>query len=156
MRYGRVLTTGLVLVLSAIGAIGAKGALAADVTGKVDVNSAYIWRGITLNDGLVVQPSLDVAAGNFGVNVWGNVDIDDYDNTLDQGEFSEVDITLTYSVSAGPAGIKGGYIEYLFPETDKGGAPGTREVFLDLSTAPADNFTIGLAGYYDFDEVDDY
>ncbi len=153
MKYGKLLIVGMVLVLSAM---GAKGTFAADVTGAVDVNSAYVWRGITFNDGLVVQPSLDVTAGNFGVNVWGNIDIDDYDNTLDAGEFSEVDITLTYSASAGPLGITGGYIEYLFPETDMGGAPGTREVFLDLSAAPADGFSVGLTGYYDFDEVDDY
>ncbi|HMA84159.1 MAG TPA: hypothetical protein VKN73_00520, partial [Desulfosalsimonadaceae bacterium] len=48
-----------------------------------DVVSAYVWRGITFNDGLVVQPYVDVAAGNgFAINVWGNYDIDDYDNTL--------------------------------------------------------------------------
>ena len=85
-------------------------AFGADVTAAVDVNSAYVWRGITFNDGFVVQPSVDVTAGNFGFNVWGNIDGDDYDDTLDSGEFSEVDLTLTYAIEAGPVGLTAGYI----------------------------------------------
>ena len=65
--------------------------MAASATAAVDINSAYVWRGITFNDGLVIQPSIDVAADNgLGINVWGNYDIDDYDNTLDDKEFSEI------------------------------------------------------------------
>lgn len=131
-------------------------ALAADVTAAVDVNSAYVWRGITFNDGVVVQPSIDVAAGNFGINVWGNLDADDYDDTLDSGEFSEIDLTMTYGIEAGPVGLTAGYIEYLFPTTEAGGALGTREVFLDASLAPADGISTGITAYYDFDEVEDY
>jgi len=59
--------------------------VAADVTAAVDVNSAYVWRGQTFNDGMVAQPSVDVASGGFGFNVWGNIDIDDYYSTLGLG-----------------------------------------------------------------------
>lgn len=131
-------------------------AFGADVTAAVDVNSAYVWRGITFNDGMVVQPSVDVAAGNFGFNVWGNIDADDYNDTLDSGEFSEVDLTLTYAIEAGPVGLTAGYIEYLFPTTEVGGAEGTREIFLDASIEPADGISTGITGYYDIDEVEDY
>jgi len=131
-------------------------AIAADVTTAVDVNSAYVWRGITFNDGVVVQPSVNIASGGFGLNVWGNLDVDDYDNTLDSGEFSEVDLTMSYSVEAGPVGLTAGYIEYLFPTTEAGGAEGTREVYLDAKVKPAGGFSIGATSYYDFDEVDDY
>lgn len=143
-------------ILAAMVMMTATTALGADVTAGVDVNSAYVWRGITFNDGVVVQPSLDVAAGGFGLNVWANLDADDYDDTLDSGEFSEVDLTLTYGVELGPVGLTVGYIEYLFPTTDVGGAEGTREVFLDASVSPLENFSMGIAGYYDFDEVEDY
>ena len=130
---------------------------AAEVTTAVDVNSAYVWRGITFNDGVVVQPSVNVAAENgFNLNVWGNLDVDDYDDALDSGEFSEVDLTMSYTHQAGPVALTAGYIEYLFPTTGAGGVEGTREVYLDASVAPADGFSVGLTSYYDFDEVDDF
>ncbi|RJP39347.1 MAG: MltA-interacting MipA family protein [Desulfobacteraceae bacterium] len=131
-------------------------AVAAEVTGGVDLYSAYVWRGITFNDGLVAQPSMDVTAGGFNFNVWGNFDIDDYENSLDDGEFSEIDLALSYTVEAGPLSVTGGYIEYLFPTTDAGGAPGTREIFVDLSGEPADGFILGATAYYDIDEIEDY
>jgi len=131
-------------------------AFGADVTAAIDVNSAYVWRGMTFNDGVVVQPSLDVAKGGFGLNVWGNLDVDDYDDTLDTGEFSEIDLTMTYAHEFGPVGMTGGYIEYLFPTTDKGGAEGTREIFLDAALEPMESFSVGVTTYYDIDEVEDY
>ncbi len=131
-------------------------AFGADVTAAVDVNSAYVWRGSTFNDGVVIQPSLDVAEGGFGLNVWGNLDVDDYDDTLDSGEFSEIDLTMTYAIEAGPVGLTGGYIEYLFPTTDVGGAEGTREIFIDAAIEPVDSFSLGVTTYYDIDEVEDY
>lgn len=150
------------LIFLSVFLMGQTAAFGADVTAAVDVNSAYVWRGITFNDGVVVQPSVDVTAGGFGFNVWGNLDVDDYDDTLDSGEFSEIDLTMTYGIEAGPVGLTAGYIEYLFPTTEVGGAEGTREVFLDASIQdiglmePIEGLSIGLTGYYDFDEVDDY
>ena len=152
MKFGKAI---MGLILAAM-VMSAGTAFGADVTAAVDVSSAYVWRGITFNDGVVVQPSVDVAAGNFGFNVWGNLDVDDYDDTLDSGEFSEIDLTLTYAIEAGPVGLTAGYIEYLFPTTEVGGAEGTREVFLDVSLEPADGISTGITGYYDFDEVEDY
>ena len=131
-------------------------AFAADVTTAVDVNSAYVWRGITFNDEVVVQPSLDVTSGGFGLNVWGNLDVGDYNNTLDSGKFSEVDLTARYSLQAGPICLTGGYIEYLFPTTDSGGAEATREFFLDASVKPLDGVTTGLASYYDVGQIHSY
>lgn len=153
MKATRAWVSGLLVIMVML---TAGTAVAAEVSGGVDLYSAYVWRGITFNDGLVVQPSMDVTAGGFNFNVWGNFDIDDYDNSLDDGEFSEIDLTLSYTVEAGPLSITGGYIEYLFPTTDVGGAPGTREIFVDLSGEPADGFILGATAYYDIDEVEDY
>lgn len=151
----KAMQAAVVLLLAGMSMVAGT-AVAAEVTTAVDVNSAYVWRGITFNDGVVVQPSVNVAAGNgFNLNVWGNLDVDDYDDTLDSGEFSEVDLTLSYSRQVGPVALAAGYIEYLFPTTETGGVEGTREVYLDASVAPADGFSIGLAGYYDIDEVED-
>lgn len=125
---------------------------AADAVLGVDVNSAYVWRGITFNDGLVIQPSLDVTKGGFNINVWGNVDIDDYNDTLDDGEFSEVDLTLSYSHSINTIDLSAGLIEYLFPN----GGQGTAEVFASGTVNLPAGFSFGLNINYDIDEVDDY
>lgn len=136
--------------------LGAGAADAAEVAADIDLYSAYVWRGITLNDGLVAQPSMDVSVDGFNFNVWGNFDIDDYDNTLDDGEFSEIDLTLSYTAEAGPLSITGGCIEYLYPATEAEIVLGTREIYLDVSGEPADGFVLGVIGYYDVDEVKDY
>src|SRR6056297_1659763 len=143
----------IILVFPAIFFFGVLPASAADATAGADVVSAYVWRGITFNDGLVVQPYVDVAAGNgFAINVWGNYDIDDYDNTLDENEFSEVDLTLSYALPIEPVDITIGHIEYLFPT----GGSGTSEVFLSAYINPAGGLSAGIDAYYDYDEVEDY
>lgn len=148
-----VLSVLMVLMLVLAGSVGfAKTSYAADVSAGADLVSAYVWRGITFNDGMVAQPYLDVTSGGLGINVWGNMDIDDYDDTLDSGEFSELDLTLSYGFSMDPVDVSLGYIEYLFPA----GGEGTREVFLGLSMDLVAGFSAGITGYYDFDEVDDY
>lgn len=124
-------------------------AVAADASVAIDLNSAYVWRGITFNDGLVIQPSIDVSRGGFGINVWGNFDIDDYDDTLDDKEFSEIDVTLYYGFTLDPVDISLGYVEYLFPA----GGEGTREAYLNLGTPIVDGLSIGVTAYYDVDEV---
>jgi hypothetical protein len=130
---------------------------AADATARIDVNSAYVWRGITINDGLVVQPSIDVGAtSNLSINVWGNFDIDDYDGAFQENEFSEVDLSATYSMSAGPVEMALAYSEYLYPHQGgtNGPASGSREVSLAAKTPVVGDLAVQGKLYYDVDEVD--
>ncbi len=143
----------MIFAVSMIFLAGALPARAADASAGADVVSAYVWRGITFNDGLVLQPYVDVAADNgFAINVWGNYDIDDYDGTLDENEFSEVDLTLSYTLPVESLDITIGHIEYLFPN----GGEGTREVFVSASSSLGGGLSIGMDAYYDYDEVEDY
>jgi len=128
---------------------------AADATVGLDMNSAYVWRGMTVNDGIVFQPSLNVTKGGFGLNVWGNLDGGTYDCTWDSGEFSEVDLTLSYGFDLEPLNITIGYIEYLFPTTENSGALGTREVYANFGMDIIENLSTSLSIYYDVDEVED-
>lgn len=144
--YGAV-----VLSLLAVGAAGSA-ANAADVTAVLDTNSAYVWRGLTFNDGFVLQPSLDVVKDGFDVNVWGNFDLDDYDGAVESGNFSEIDLSASYTHSFGPVDASLGLIEYTFPN----GAHGTTEVFGGLSMDVGAGFSINTKVYYDFDQVDDF
>lgn len=136
-----------VLILLALNGL----AMAADATAALDINSAYVWRGITFNDGIVLQPSLDVTKGGLDINVWGNLDVDDYNDTLDSGQFSEVDLTASYSFDVQKLNITLGMIQYLFPTTEKTGAPGTREIYASLGVPIVGGLSAGMDVYYDID-----
>ena len=146
----------VVMVLVASLACTVQTVSAVDVTGSVDLNSAYVWRGMTFNDGWVAQPSVDITKGGFNLNVWGNLDIDDYDNTLDSGEFSEIDLTAAYGFTVGMVDLRFGYIEYLFPTTDAGGAPGTRELFAGAAMRLPAGLAVSLDVYRDIDELKEW
>lgn len=127
-------------------------AYCADATLNLDVNSAYVFRGVTFNDGLVLQPSLDVVKGGLDVNIWGNMDIDDYDGAVKSGEFSEVDLAVSYSHTIDKLTLTGGVVQYLFPN----GGESTQEVFASGSVALVDGLSVGLAVNYDYDLIKDY
>lgn len=126
---------------------------AATATAAIDVNSAYVWRGVTVNEGMVLQPSIDVAAENgFSVNVWGNLDIDDGDGKWDDGEFSEVDLTATYAFKLGAVDASVGAIEYTFPN----GGDSTTELFAGLGYDLGNGFSLSGKLYYDCDLINDF
>jgi hypothetical protein len=108
--------------------------MAADSSLSLNLGSAYIFRGVTYNDGMVFQPSLNVndikvgedgAAGAFGVGVWGNLDLDDYNGTLNNGEFSEVDLYGSWLAPLESVDLTVGYNEYTYPS---GGGDADREL----------------------------
>ncbi|RJQ65195.1 MAG: MltA-interacting MipA family protein [Desulfobacteraceae bacterium] len=140
-----------VIVLAIV--LASSSAWAADATAALDLNSAYVWRGITLNDGLVAQPSLDVSKNGFGLNVWGNYDIDDYDNTLDDNDFQEIDLTAYYSFNIDKLDFTVGVINYVFPSS---GLPATLELYGTVGTTLAGGLSIALGFYYDVDEVESF
>jgi len=120
----------------------------AAVSGKLgmEARSAYVWRGITRTDGVVVDPYVDVRMGNFGVGVWGNVNIEDLNEIEDQGLFAETDITLSYDIDIQTAIVKLGYIEYQY-SIDR---EDTRELFLQVKGPIfTDNLFAGVDIYYD-------
>jgi hypothetical protein len=147
-----------VTLLSALGSVS--GVAAADVSATVDMNSAYVWRGITFSKGGVVQPSLDVSGikvgqVGLGVNVWSNFNLTSWDARVQSGQFSEVDLTLTASL---PKGFKAGYIEYVFAVggTTKPGPsePSTRELTASWSRTMVVTPTVSV--YYDVEQIKDF
>ncbi|MFU8779717.1 MAG: TorF family putative porin [Kiritimatiellia bacterium] len=123
-------------------------AVAADVDLTVDVASAYVFRGDTLNDGPVVQPGLEVALPHgFALGVWGNIDIDDYDGALEEGQFSEIDVYVSYALPFELLDISIGYTEYTYPS---GGGDADREVDIKFGykVGPVD---VGFGVFYGVD-----
>ena len=129
-------------------------------TAGMDINSAYIWRGVTANNGLVFQPSMDIAKNGFDFNVWANYDAADYRSTVEQGKFSEIDLTASYTFKLGSFDASVGAIQYTYPATfPKVGTkalPSTGEVFVGLSKDLGAGFTAGAKVYYDFEKVNDF
>ncbi len=140
-----------VIVLAMVLASGS--AWAADATANLDVMSAYVWRGITINDSPVLQPMLDVSKNGFGANVWANYDLDSYYNdSPDDYEFSEVDLTLYYGFSVQKLEITVGIIDYLFPA----GGNDTVEVYTNMSYPLIGGLSAAFDFYYDVDQVNSY
>ena len=118
--------------------------------------SSYVWRGQTLNDKMVVQPSLTASKGGFALNAWANYNADG----AYEGEFSEVDLTASYSKTLGPVALGAGIVQYTFPnqtlaveDGEDMAYPGTVEVYAsaglpDMPLAPT------LTVYRDVDEID--
>lgn len=82
-------------------------------TAGVDMGffSQYIWRGFELSkNSLVIQPSVTVGYKGVNLNVWGNLDTNNY--VADQSQFNETDVTLSYTKTLGMFNLSGGYIYY--------------------------------------------
>lgn len=87
------------------------------VTGEaaVGVFSAYIWRGQELTrHSVVVQPSATVGYKGFTANLWGNLDTRPYSAAQDNhsANFTETDVTLSYTKKFGIVQAGVGYIYY--------------------------------------------
>lgn len=120
----------------------------AAVTGSasVAVASRYVWRGQTLSEGIVVQPTIGLTYGGFTANLWSNVDLDNAEADDDGIVMNETDFTLSYAQDFGPVAATAGFIHYDFDGGD------TQELF--LSAAVATLLHPSLTFYYDVDEGD--
>jgi hypothetical protein len=109
------------------------------VTGGLDLSvlSAYIWRGQELSrHSIVVQPSATLSYKGFTANVWGNLDTRPYSagDAGYAGNFTETDITLSYSRKFGIVQAGAGYIYYAL-SAPYSGAPDpldSQEVFVTV------------------------
>jgi len=136
---------GLVLV----GAVGAEEE-GAEVSLTLDVASAYVFRGVTLNAEPVVQPGLEVSGLPIPLTlgVWGNLDIGDDGGALAAGEISEIDLYGSYALPVEGLDVSLGYTEYTYPGGADDPMVSTNEdssVSADAVSVPADReVTLGL------------
>ncbi len=146
--------------------VGPMTAQAAEANLTVDVLSAYVFRGVTVNEDTVVQPAIDVFhESGVGFNVWGNFDIGDYDGQFDKREFSEVDLTVYYSFTCPftAMDVTLGYSEFLYPgqtvEDDEGETvayKSDREFWLSAEKEVVSGLTLGLYGAGNARALKDY
>ena len=137
----KLITTGAVITM----ALGIFGVNAGELTGVgLDLNSAYVFRGVTQNDDVNLNPYLDAdIGGGLSVGVWANVNTDG--NNTD-----EVDISASYAL---PAGLTLGFTEYVF--AGDGAADSDRELSLSMAVPgglpldPAIAVYLGIDGALD-------
>ncbi len=97
---------------------------ATEVSVTADFASAYVFRGVTLNDGSVFQPGIEVSGlglreecGSLTIGAWGNFDFDGYTpNGVAGSSFQETDWYASYGL---PSLVDGldlfvGYTEYTY------------------------------------------
>lgn len=82
---------------------------------EADFVSQYVWRGIALSEGPVLQPSMWFSFYGATITVWGNFVLND---EADQGQLNELDFNLGYlweykSFFGGPL-----FLFYLYPNQD--------------------------------------
>lgn len=104
---------------------------------EMDFASQYVWRGIALSQGPVLQPSLWLTVGGASFSVWGNYVLDDEPN---QGQLNEVDFTLSYGRSFRRFFFNALLYFYLFPHQDVP-ATGEGSLVLGVSWGPIKLFT---------------
>ncbi|MCK7468357.1 MAG: hypothetical protein MZU91_09745 [Desulfosudis oleivorans] len=128
------------------------------VTGEVaaSILSAYIWRGQELTrHSVVIQPSVTASYKGFTANLWGNIDTKPYaaGNQSYSSNFTETDVTLSYSRKFGMVQAGAGYIYYGLSATTPGGTDllDSQEIFvtLGLDTILAPTLTV-------YKEIDHY
>jgi hypothetical protein len=132
-----------------------------DVTVKMNtqVLSDYIFRGKIINRDPVTQSEVGIKKGMFELNLWGDFDVTDENES--KNEFSEfrLNFNLSREVYAAPAGkfvksivLLGGLTYYSFPESER---HATEEIYggADVKTAVYGIHSKTVL-HYDFDEVD--
>jgi len=82
---------------------------------ELDFASQYVWRGIALSQGPVLQPSLWTTYRGFTFSIWGNFVLNDEPN---QGQLNEVDFTLGYGRRSRHFFFNALMYFYLFPHQD--------------------------------------
>ncbi len=105
----------LVLALGVLALSAAAAASALDGSVDLSVQSAYIWRGMVINDRPVLQPSVTVSGEGLSAGLWGNVNLT-ADNGY-RGEASETDYWLAYTLAGKDVDLTLTYYDYTFPHT---------------------------------------
>ena len=95
----------------------------------VEVASRYLWRGLVLTDGTVLQGDATVSLGGWSLGCWGNVDTTAVNERGgERYRLQELDVTLGYQHTLSDAwSLGGGVTRYTFPGTAD---DATTEVFL--------------------------
>jgi hypothetical protein len=105
---------------------------------ELDGNSRYVWRGLALSGGPVLQPSAWVSLTGLTLTSWANLAFREGDA---RAGFNELDFTLDCSRDVSDLTVSSSFALYLYP--DEVDAPPAGELALALScpVGPVSLFT---------------
>lgn len=110
----------------------------------------FMWRGLNLTNGSVLQPGASVTQGNFSAILWGNLDLSDINRNA--GNFTRVDIVFDYrdrlKLCNLPLEYSCGMIHYVYPSTED---DNSTEIYAALTLDWLISSTLSF--FYDIDEV---
>lgn len=99
-----------------------------EVSAQVEMVSRYLWRGLALSEGSVIQPSLSMSVGNLQCSVWSNIA---FDHTTDLSQLNEVDLHVSTSREVGGFSLEPSLQLYTFPNQEE--APTTVELRMSVA-----------------------
>jgi len=111
------------------------------------VNGKYIWRGISLVNDPVFQPSVGLSYKGLTAYVWANQELTNVNR--DANDFTEVDYGLEYSWSMDKVNFLAGAVIYVFPNTH---VTNTSELYVSVGYDTLLSPTLKV--YRDVDEAD--
>jgi hypothetical protein len=139
----------LIIVLAACTPLLAQDELKLET--RFDFYSQYVWRGQSVTDDPVFQPSVSALYRNFTFSAWGNLETTKVNDN--RWKFTETDFTIDYSnyfsKEMPKIGYSFGLINYDFPNTD---FDNTTELYAGINVEMFLNPYVKV--FRDIDEVD--
>ena len=111
-------TTGIMLALGMTSNGLAVESTKFSTSASVDIASAYLIRGDTINRGPAIQPGLSISSSSgFTFGFWGNFNVEDQNDASNEGEFGEIDVFVEYELplKSDVFSASIGAIEYTYP-----------------------------------------
>lgn len=101
------------------------------------MSSKYVWNGMSINEGFVVQPELWFSIGQFTFDVWSSYTMREKNDDIKR---HEVDLGLYYESNFGDLTLTSGFLYYLYPDQDD--SPSTGELVLNVSYPITENLNL--------------
>ena len=120
-----------VIALSGVFASGVALPLTAGL--EADFASRYVWRGLALSDGPVLQPSVWASFAGFTLTPWANIAL--HEDSARVG-LDELDFTLDYSRDFSDLTVKPSFSTYLYPNQADASPTGELAVALSYPVGP--------------------
>jgi uncharacterized protein (TIGR02001 family) len=150
-----------VIAVMVVALMASVAAQAAEVSAYVDFASAYVFRGVTLNNGLVMQPGVEVSGlpipeeyGSLAAGIWANYDFSRSKAFATDDEVTEIDYYVSYTLPIDALDVSVGYINYDYPSDST--VDNDEEISLSIGSAVGTNglyvgitFNQGIGGYVD-------
>jgi hypothetical protein len=114
---------------------------------ETDFNNKYLWRGITYDDGFVIQPDVWVSYQNITFGVWSNIAMHDIHHSKN---LNEIDLSLSYEYSLLKCDFENSLMYYNYQNQPD--SPPTGEFYFGIGYSVGEfkclsNFTIDVVEY---------